>query len=84
MTFIIATILVSSTLVVILAIKQIYLHFTSPLKHIPCPFFAKYTNLWRFFDHLDGRTELTQQILHKKYGPVIRLGPDLISLGDPD
>jgi hypothetical protein len=84
MALVAAVVLLCITATFILAIRQLYLHLTSPLRHIPGPFFAKYTNLWRFFDHLDGRSELTQQILHEKYGSVVRLGPDLVSLSDPE
>lgn len=31
------------------------------------------TNLWRLFDVWGGRFELTQKLLHEKYGPVVRL-----------
>lgn len=51
----------------------VYSHFTSPLKNIPGPFIARYTNLWRFFDTLGGRVELSHILLHAKYGPVVRL-----------
>ncbi|KAJ9229416.1 hypothetical protein DTO169E5_8872 [Paecilomyces variotii] len=55
----------------------------SPLNSIPGPFLAKWTNLWRLFDVWGGRCELTQKLLHEKYGPVVRLGPNMVSLGDP-
>lgn len=58
-------------------------YFTSPIKNVPGPFLAKFTNLWRFFDTYGGRPELTQQILHEKYGSVVRLGPDVVSISDP-
>lgn len=43
----------------------------------------EWTNLWRLFDVWGGRCELTQKLLHEKYGPVVRLGPNMVSLGDP-
>lgn len=58
-----------------------YLH--SPLRRIPGPFLAKFTNLWRLFDVWGGRVELTHQLLHEKYGSAVRIGPDLVSLSDP-
>ncbi|KAL1845569.1 hypothetical protein Plec18170_009704 [Paecilomyces lecythidis] len=56
----------------------------SPLNSIPGPFLAKWTNLWRLFDVWGGRCELTQKLLHEKYGPVVRLGPNCVSVGRPD
>lgn len=58
-------------------------YFTSPLRHIPGPFAAKFTNLWRLFNNYDGRPELRHRQLHELYGPVVRLGPNCISLNNP-
>lgn len=56
----------------------------SPLRSIPGPWLAKYTNAWRFFDVWLGRADLTQQALHKKHGRYVRLGPNFLSITDPD
>ena len=61
----------------------LWTYIKSPIKHIPGPFFAKFTNLWRFFDTYGGRAELTHRILHEKYGSVVRLGPNVVSISDP-
>ena len=63
--------------------QLLWTYIKSPLKNIPGPFFAKFTNLWRFFDTYGGRPELTQRILHEKYGSVVRLGPNVVSISDP-
>ena len=84
MPLLVASILLSIAVATVLVIRQVFLHLNSPLRGIPGPFFARYTNLWRFFDHLEGRADLTQRILHEKYGPVVRLGPNMISLSDPE
>jgi len=67
---------------------SIILYFIWPFRHsdinnIPGPFLAKYTNLWRLLDAYNGRTELTHQLLHSKYGPAVQVGPNVISLSDP-
>lgn len=59
-------------------------YHTSPLKKIPGPFLAKFTNFWRLFDSWTGRSELTQRYLHEKYGSAVRVGPDLVSLAHPE
>lgn len=64
-------------------ILQIMSYLNSPLRHIPGPFLAKFTNLWRLLDTWGGRLELTHQLLHEKYGPAVRIGPNMISLSDP-
>ncbi|RDL29798.1 uncharacterized protein BP5553_10663 [Venustampulla echinocandica] len=63
--------------------NTLWAYYQSPIKKIPGPFLAKFTNLWRFFDNWGGRPELTHQLLHAKYGSAVRLGPDLVSLSDP-
>jgi hypothetical protein len=55
----------------------------SPLKRIPGPFLAKFTNLWRFGNVLAGRADLTQKHLHAKHGSAVRLGPNVVTLSDP-
>ncbi|KAM7198734.1 benzoate 4-monooxygenase [Naviculisporaceae sp. PSN 640] len=57
---------------------------TSPLRHVPGPFLAKFTNLWRLFAIWSDRYPLTIQQLHKKYGPVVRIGPNTVTLDFPE
>ena len=61
----------------------LWTYYNSPLKSIPGPLLAKYTNLWRFFDVWGGRSELTLRMLHQKYGSAVRIGPKVVSLSDP-
>lgn len=61
----------------------LWTYYNSPLKPIPGPFVAKFTNLWRFFDVWGGRSELTLRMLHQKYGSAVRIGPNVVSLSDP-
>ncbi|EPE33523.1 Cytochrome P450 [Glarea lozoyensis ATCC 20868] len=64
--------------------QYIWSYLSSPIKNIPGPFAAKFTNLWRLIDTLGGRAQLTQQLLHRKYGQAVRVGPDIVSLSDPE
>ncbi|GME65669.1 cytochrome P450 [Neofusicoccum parvum] len=50
---------------------------------IPGPFWAKFTNLWRFHDVLGGAHHETIMRLHKENGPLVRLGPNSVSIADP-
>lgn len=58
-------------------------YLRSPLKDIPGPFFAKFTNWWRFFDHYNATQTLTQRRLHENLGSAVRIGPNFVSLNDP-
>lgn len=59
-------------------------YYRSPLKAIPGPFFAKFTNLWSIFNIASHHHQVTLQELHEKHGVAVRVGPNKISLGDPD
>ncbi|KAL2129346.1 hypothetical protein VTI74DRAFT_7920 [Chaetomium olivicolor] len=54
------------------------------LSKYPGPFLASLTDWWRFFDVYGRRPERTHIALHKKYGPVVRLGPNTLSFADPE
>lgn len=61
----------------------VWQYVRSPLRNIPGPFLAKWTNLWRVFNLLVGNPQQTQKQLHDKYGSVVRLGPNFVTLSDP-
>lgn len=58
--------------------------FTSPIRHVPGPFWARFTNLWRLLNVYTRHAEKTQRQLHDRYGSAVRLGPIMISISDPD
>lgn len=69
--------------VVLLLARVLYLHLTSPLGHIPGPFWARFTDLWRLVDYYRSTQIETQRRLHEQLGPVVRIGPNIVSLSDP-
>ncbi|KAJ4005613.1 hypothetical protein NW752_002448 [Fusarium irregulare] len=56
----------------------------SPLRHIPGPFLARFTDLWYFWNVRNGSFEDVNLDLHKKYGPIVRYGPNRYSINDPE
>lgn len=54
------------------------------LHHIPGPFIAKFTDLWRLINVYQRRPEEVYLKLHKRYGDVIRIGPNCVSITGPD
>ncbi|KAK1759126.1 cytochrome P450 [Echria macrotheca] len=75
-----------SYLVVTLGVLSAYLVVTylrSPLRHYPGPFLANFTNLWRMYYIRRGRFHLDMAQLHKKYGPVVRIAPNVLDVDDP-
>ncbi|KAK3374301.1 cytochrome P450 [Lasiosphaeria ovina] len=55
---------------------------TSPLRKFPGPLLAGWTNLWRVAQ--SSRCHLKAMELHEKYGPVVRVGPNLLILDYPE
>jgi hypothetical protein len=55
---------------------------THPLHHIPGPLLAKSTQLCQFFSLVRGRPRIDQQKLHEIYGPIVRIGPNEVSIAD--
>jgi hypothetical protein len=53
------------------------------LNKYPGPTLAGYTNWWRFFDVLGRKHEWNIIRLHREHGDVVRLGPNVLSFGDP-
>ena len=61
----------------------LYFRFHHSLRSIPGPPLAAWTNLWRLWNTFKGQTHLTTLALHRKYGPLVRIGPNTISVSDP-
>ena len=57
--------------------------FYNGLNKYPGPTLAAYTNWWRFFENLTRKTEKRHIALHRQYGDVVRLSPNVLSFADP-
>ncbi|KAH8742276.1 cytochrome P450 [Diaporthe sp. PMI_573] len=55
----------------------------SPLKNVPGPFLARITHWFEYFMVQRGDSNLEYVRLHKKYGPVVRVGPNRYSISLP-
>jgi hypothetical protein len=53
------------------------------LRHVPGPFWSKITNIPRVRWVLSNRAHDYHIALHEKYGPLVRFGPNMVSIGDP-
>ncbi|KAK0667912.1 cytochrome P450 [Cercophora samala] len=59
-------------------------YLLSPLRSIPGPFLARYTNLYRLYHTTRGSFHLHIARLHKRYGPVVRIGPNTVDIDYPE
>lgn len=57
--------------------------YRNGLNTYPGPCLASLTDWWRLFDVYGRRPEITHRALHRKYGDVVRLGPNTLSFSDP-
>lgn len=52
------------------------------LRHIPGPFLTSFTNLPRLYWVWSNRAHEKHIELHKRYGKIVRLGPNMVSVAD--
>jgi hypothetical protein len=57
--------------------------FQLGLVRIPDPALAAYTKFWRLHNVYKGHVHLTAIDLHRKYGPLVRIAPNHVSVADP-
>ncbi|KAJ9606466.1 Cytochrome p-450 [Cladophialophora chaetospira] len=55
----------------------------SSLRRIPGPLFARISNFYLFTNALRGNMHVLFGQLHRKYGNIVRVGPNKVSIADP-
>ncbi|KAL0472552.1 cytochrome P450 [Neurospora intermedia] len=82
-----ATVLASYWLYILLfaiVIRAAYKRYASPLRKYPGPILASCSRLWKVLSTASGRTHLDHIELHRKYGPVVRIAPNEVSVASPE
>jgi hypothetical protein len=72
---------ISATGILVLAVYLVYPF--RKLRGIPGPSWARVTNLPRVGWVRTGRSHEIHQNQHRKYGDVVRFGPNMVSAADP-
>ncbi|KAI2890088.1 hypothetical protein CBS76997_6479 [Aspergillus niger] len=72
--------LCAATAVAIWVLQIAYKLLRSPLRHIPGPLYTRVTRLPLKFSIVTGRRIYFIHNLHQKYGPVVRIAPDEVSV----
>lgn len=67
-----------------LALRALFRRYATPLRRYPGPFLASITRLWKVRSVISGRTHLEHIALHRKYGPIVRIGPNEVSVSSPE
>lgn len=50
----------------------------------PGPLIARFSSLWMAYIASTGKRHLYMMKLHETYGPIVRIGPNLVSIVDAD
>ncbi|KAM0241478.1 hypothetical protein ACHAP5_007517 [Fusarium lateritium] len=66
------------------ALSILYNVLFSPLKNVPGPILARFTDLWYVNRVRKGQFERDNIALHRKYGPIVRYGPNRYSFNHPE
>ncbi|KAF1816357.1 pisatin demethylase [Eremomyces bilateralis CBS 781.70] len=60
----------------------VYTRYFSPCAPFPGPFLASTTTLWKVASLVSGEGEKRLMALHKKYGPIVRIAPNELSVSE--
>ncbi|KIX03159.1 uncharacterized protein Z518_06710 [Rhinocladiella mackenziei CBS 650.93] len=68
-----------STSLILFLFYVIYQRYFHPLAKYPGPFLASVTDLWQAYQFITLKQPYHLTVLHEKYGPFVRYGPDKLS-----
>ncbi|KAF1924313.1 benzoate 4-monooxygenase cytochrome P450 [Didymella exigua CBS 183.55] len=71
-------------LVAFRAVKIIHRTHIHPLRSIPGPWISSVTSLWIRWQRWHGRLSFEADKLMARYGPIVRISPNLVILNDPE
>ena len=60
------------------------MRYNTPLRHVPGPFWASVTQLWKVMLVKSGNPPQDMVKMHLRYGNPVRVGPNEVSVSDPD
>ena len=78
---VLAAIVISTSLLLCRCIYRITLH---PLAHIPGPLLWKTSSLWLYYHSYIGDEATVIHAAHARYGPLVRVSPNEVDIGDAD
>lgn len=77
---------ISSALLVAFAVFVVfyltYYRVLHSLSHFPGPFTASFTNFWKVYHVYRGDFEQVLLGAHRKYGKIVRIGPNHLDVSD--
>lgn len=70
--------------ILFLMIISLYRLFFHPLSRVPGPKTAAWSNVWLAWHARNGRVRELGKTLHRRYGPVVRVGPNEVWFDSKD
>ena len=64
-------------------VSTLRLAYRTDLSPLPGPGWARFTGLYRVYRLWSGKAPSVYLELHQKYGPIVRTGPNTVSIADP-
>jgi hypothetical protein len=64
-------------------VSTLRLAYRTDLSPLPGPRWARFTGLYRVYRLWPGKAPSVYLELHQKYGPIVRTGPNTVSIADP-
>ncbi|CAK7226936.1 hypothetical protein SCUCBS95973_006368 [Sporothrix curviconia] len=64
--------------------RLLYKRYASPLRRYPGPWLASVSRLWKVISTATTNTHWQHIDLHRKYGRVVRIAPDEVSISSPE
>lgn len=81
--FLHVTLSACTLLLALLVLSYVRTVFREGLRYLPGPFLARFSGIYRLALVHDGHAPERYRELHKKYGPIVRTGPNHVSISDP-
>lgn len=63
--------------------QRFRLAYSTTLRHVPGPWYAKFSSLGLKAHDVAGNRWYYVQALHRKYGSIVRIGPEDVAISDP-
>lgn len=75
--------LLSALLILGLVLRPVLRAAASPLRSVPGPILARFSNFYYFQSLQTGLFHYQNIALHRKYGPIVRVAPNMYSVDEP-
>jgi hypothetical protein len=69
--------------IILFFLNLLRIRYSRGLNRFNGPFLASFTNLWKVWYAFNSSQEQIYVDVHRKYGDIVRIGPNALSFADP-